>query len=115
METLIGAALLAAGIVAAAVLLTRHRPLAHPAAPAAPGDLPVRRDDAQHELRERRAEIVRIEERILNKEESLDARMSDLLRRERVVAERELELEGERARLVTRLSSTCASSSASRG
>ena len=116
METLIGAALLAAGIVAAAVLLTRHRPIAHPAAPAAPRELPVHRDGGQDELRERRAEIVRIEERILNKEESLDARA------ERSPAPR---ARGGRARARARgasapawsppPSSTCASSSASPG
>jgi ribonucrease Y len=99
METLIGAAVLAAGLVAAAVLLTRHRPHA-PDAPAdaatgAPGALDV----AEDELRERRAEIVRIEERILNKEESLDARLAEVARREQALADREGNLEAEREKL----------------
>jgi ribonucrease Y len=98
METLIGAALLAAGIVAAAVLLRTHRP-ASPASRSGGQAAPGADQNAEVELRERRAEIVRIEERILNKEESLDSRLSDLARRERTLAERELELEAERSRL----------------
>ena len=44
--------------------------------------------DADLALRERRAEIVRIEERILGKEEALDAQRAELTRRERVLDDR---------------------------
>jgi Skp family chaperone for outer membrane proteins len=48
---------------------------------------------AEEELRERRAEIVRLEERILQKEESLEARLSELAKRERSLIDRERDAE----------------------
>ena len=80
-------------------------PAAPQAAPAAPeasqaiGDGlsgPDGREELDHlrrrledELRERRGEIVRIEERVLQREESLDAKLSDLARREQGLLDRE--------------------------
>ncbi len=79
MEIVIAAALLAVGLVLAAVLSGR-----------AGGGRPQRDEmaiDADVALRERRAEIVRIEERLLAKEEALDAHRGDLARRERTLEE----------------------------
>jgi ribonuclease Y len=81
MEIVIAAALLAVGLVLAALLYQREsggsgRASAQVAA------------DADVALRERRAEIVRIEERILGKEEALDAQRAELARRERAVDDR---------------------------
>src|SRR5215207_10900373 len=84
MEMVIAAALLAVGLVLAAVLYGRERPPASRDGRTLAGvDAP---DDA--ELSARRAELVRIEERVLGKEEALDAQRADLGRRERVVDER---------------------------
>ena len=49
--------------------------------------------DIEHELRERRAEIARSEERILGKEQSLDVRLTELDRRERSLEDRARNLE----------------------
>jgi ribonucrease Y len=95
METLIGAALLAAGIVAGAVLLTRHRPAAHVVAPATAA-VPSAVEDGDIDLRDR---VVDIEERVLGKEDALDARRDEMGRREQALAAREEALEAERARL----------------
>src|SRR5687767_9334144 len=46
------------------------------------------RAEVDAELRERRAEIARIEERILRKEEALDVRLTELERRETALADR---------------------------
>ena len=59
------------------------------AAPAQ--ELPV--SDIEHELRERRAELARAEERILGKEQSLDVRLGELERRERSLDDRNRNLE----------------------
>jgi ribonuclease Y len=85
MEIVIAAALLAVGLVLAAVLYGRGHPgaLAARATPAA---------DAA--LSERRAEMLRIEERILGKEEALDAQRAEVARRERMLDERSAALEG---------------------
>jgi ribonucrease Y len=82
MEIVIAAALLAVGLVLAAVLYSRGDAGGTDAATAhvAP--------DADAALRERRAEIVRIEERILGKEEALDAQRAEVARRERMLDER---------------------------
>jgi ribonuclease Y len=84
MEMVIAAAVLAAGLVLAAVLYGRGRPTApRRERTGVASDAP---DDA--ELSARRAELVRVEERVLSKEEALDAQRADLARRERVVDER---------------------------
>jgi ribonucrease Y len=84
MEMVIAAAVLAVGLVLAAVFykgggpsVSRDaRPLSNPSTVADP------------ELDARRAELVRIEERVLGKEEALDAQRAELARRERGVDER---------------------------
>jgi ribonuclease Y len=89
MAIVIGAALLAVGLVLAATLYGRA-----PARGEAAASAHLTADAA---LRERRAEIVRIEERMLGKEEALDEQRADLARRERALEERigalELQLE----------------------
>jgi len=92
MEIVIAAGLLAVGLVAAAALFARAGRL--PGSP--PGALGL---DADTALRERRAEIVRIEERVLGKEEALDAQRAELARRERLLEERGVALEREAAAL----------------
>jgi len=84
MEIVIAAALLAVGLVLAAVLYGRGRPAASsdrraPSAVRAIGD---------EEISARRAELVRIEERVLGKEEALDAQRAEIARRERAIDER---------------------------
>ena len=59
----------------------------------------VVQDAIDVELRERRAEIARIEERILSKEESLDVRLGELERRETSVEDRQRNLDHEVGRL----------------
>jgi len=88
MEIVIAAALLAVGLVLAAVLYGRGRP------DASNGRVHVpRTPDADAELVARRAEIVRIEERVLGKEEALDAQRAEIARRDRAVDERAEALE----------------------
>src|SRR5262245_46655884 len=111
MEIVIAAAFLAVGLVAAALLMRRAAraaragsnggsPLPPTAAPAPP--VPADREAIDAELRERRAEIARIEERILTKEEALDAKLTDLSRREQVLTDRARELDKERELLAQR-------------
>jgi len=99
MELVIAAALLGAGMVSTALLLTRRsRPgPAHEQLAAAPTEegLP----EAQAELRERRAELARLEERALARAHAGEAQQAELLRREQVLADRERNLEHERERL----------------
>src|SRR3954453_943308 len=96
MEIVIAAALLAAGLVVAALLYSRPRhPAAHnpgpaPGSPAQVGAL--RADEIEHELLERRGEIARIEERVISKEEAIDVKLAELARRERTLDDREREL-----------------------
>jgi ribonucrease Y len=66
-----------------------------PAAPAGAAD----RDAIEAELRERRSEIARIEERLLAKEEAIDARVNELTRREQSLEDRARNLEHEAERL----------------
>jgi ribonucrease Y len=75
---------------------------AAPPAKASPGDEPARavvQDAIDVELRERRAEIARIEERILSKEEALDVRLGELERHETSVDDRQRNLDNEVQRL----------------
>jgi len=87
MEIVIAAALLAVGLVLAAVLYGRM-----PGRGEAQAGARVAAE-ADASLRERRAEIVRIEERILGKEEALDAQRADVARRERALEDRAAALE----------------------
>src|SRR4051794_15483527 len=118
----IGASALVAGVVAGLVSPSSRRDVVHAsgfgavpatgggstptpaqAAPAAgrpgattPADAtgpgPVR-DALEAELRERRSEIARIEERLLAKEEAIDARANELARREKSLEDRARNLE----------------------
>jgi ribonuclease Y len=57
------------------------------------------REEVDVELRERRAEIARAEERVLRKEESIDVRVAELERRETAFADRTRNLEHEQEKL----------------
>jgi ribonuclease Y len=96
MAIVIAAAVLAAGLVGAALLFSRTGRGAPTAAPAPPPAPPIPRDDLERDLLERRAEIARIEERVLSKEEAMDLKLADLAKRDRVFEDRERELEHQR-------------------
>lgn len=96
MDIVIAAAVLAVGLVLAAVLYARRG-----SGQAAEANARVAAD-IDSALRERRAEIVRIEERILGKEESLDAQRADLARRERSLEDRAEALDREVAAVAER-------------
>jgi ribonuclease Y len=71
-------------------------------APAGPPDAASRaaaREAIADELRERRAEIGRIEERLLTKEEALDVRLEDQARKDRSLQDRARNLENEQEKL----------------
>jgi ribonuclease Y len=115
----IGASAIVAGVVAALVARTSQRGVVQTAGPAASGrpseragvartqaavaapkggvatavDGGASPEGLEGELRERRSEIGRIEERILAKEEAIDARVTDLQRRERSLEDRARNLE----------------------
>jgi ribonuclease Y len=107
MAIVIAAALLAGGMVMAAVLLARaRRPAAAPDPP--PGLVPAAAtqaaaaatsEAAERELIERRAEIARIEERVISKEKAVDLKLADLARRERSQEDRGRELDRQRQAL----------------
>jgi ribonucrease Y len=59
------------------------------------------REEMAAEMRERRAEIARIEERLLTKEEALDVRLEDAARKERSLADRARNLDAESEKLKT--------------
>jgi ribonucrease Y len=94
MTIVIAAALLATGLIVAAALHARAGRGQRSSPPPAPQPLP--RSDIEAELLERRAEIARIEERLIAKEEAVDVRLADLARREQVAADRQRELERQR-------------------
>ena len=99
------AAVVAAVVAGAVVALTlRSRPAAAGQAAALPGPVPAPAPapapaqpqtgaGTDAELSERRAEIARIEERLLQREESIGVRLAELERRERSLADRERNLE----------------------
>ena len=89
MEIVIAAALLAVGLVLAAVLYGRGRPAAGADARLAPPP----KGAADADTAARRAELVRLEERVLGKEEALDAHRAEIARRERTIDERTEALE----------------------
>jgi len=62
---------------------------------------PAVREAIDDELRERRAEIARIEERVLSKEEKLAVRLADLERRETSLEDRQRNLDHEGEKLKT--------------
>jgi ribonucrease Y len=117
MEIVIAAAVLAGGLVAAALLYGRGRQ-ARPAtagAPAptpatakagnphpAPAAAPALTGDVQAELRERRTELGRAEERLLARDRTLDALQAELERRDRSLDDRARELDRQRELLEKR-------------
>jgi len=50
------------------------------------------RAEIEHEVRERRAQITKIEERVIAKEEEIDRKLTEFVRREQGVADREIHL-----------------------
>jgi ribonucrease Y len=96
MAIVIAAAVLAAGLVAAALLFSRGGRATGGAAPAPP---PLVRDDVELELIERRAEIARIEERVITKEEAIDVKLAELAKRDRTLEDRARELDHQRVLL----------------
>ncbi len=93
MAIVIAAAVLAVGLVAAALLFSRGGRATGGAAPAPP---PLVRDDVELELIERRAEIARIEERVITKEEAIDVKLAELAKRDRTLEDRARELDHQR-------------------
>lgn len=96
MEIVIAAAVLAVGLMVAAALYAKRG-----SDRAAEANARVSAD-VDEALRERRAEIVRIEERILGKEEALDSQRADLARRERSIEDRSEALERDVAAVAQR-------------
>jgi ribonuclease Y len=98
---------LLAGMVAAAMLLARRLP--HLGSAAQPSERPSRAPVAggtapiESDLKERRAEIVRLEEQLLTKEEALESRLNGLAEREKRLQAREEEIGHVRDRHVREL------------
>src|SRR2546430_16204365 len=80
MAIVIAAALLAVGLVWAALLYSRNPGGGRGGAAAAAPAPPLVRDEVEAELLERRGEIVRIEERGISKEEAIDVKLAELSR-----------------------------------
>src|SRR6266849_2587445 len=99
MAIVIAAALLAAGLVVAALLYARGAGGGHRGSAAPAPALPLARDEVEADLLERRGEIVRIEERVISKEEAIDAKLAELSRRDQRLDDRERELEHQRGLL----------------
>ena len=96
MAIVIAAALLAVGLVVAALLYTRGAGAGRGGSAVPAPAPPVARDEVEAELLERRGEIVRIEERVISKEEAIDAKLADLSRREERLDDRDRELDHQR-------------------
>jgi ribonucrease Y len=91
---------LSAATAAGAAPAVTEPPLGEPAVETTTGPAgDVVRSAIDTELRERRAEIARIEERILSKEESLDVRLAELERRETSLGDRARNLDREAEKL----------------
>jgi ribonucrease Y len=108
MEILIAAVVLAVGLVAAASLLTRRAPgfaaglapapkkaaaVAAPAAKSAPESHAVIATTEDGKSAERRADLLRLEERLRAREEAVESRMAELGDRERLLVVKAAELE----------------------
>jgi ribonuclease Y len=93
------------GMVAAAMLLSRRLPgMGAAPAQAAKGRAPAAKaEPIEDDLKERRAEVVRIEESLLTKEEALEARLSAVAEREERLRARETEIDAVRERHVREL------------
>ena len=112
MEILIGAIVLAVGLVAAAALLTRRAPgFAAGAVAAPPAARPKREATATPvatttdvaKSAERGADLLRLEERVRAREEAVESRLSQLGDRERVLAEKTSLLEEAREQQILAL------------
>src|SRR4030081_2123067 len=101
MAIVIAAALLAVGLVVAALLYSRTPGGGRGGAAPAPAP-PLVRDEVEAELLERRGEIVRIEERVISKEEAIAAKLADLRRRDQRLDDRDRELDHQRELLEQR-------------
>jgi ribonuclease Y len=108
MEIVIAAAVLAAGLVIAALLLVKRAPGLATAsrAPAAPSagtsDLPSAPDEGDTSFAQQQ-EIGRLEERLVGREAALDVRVAELDERERMLAQRTAEAEESHERHVRAL------------
>jgi len=92
----------AAAPIAAAAPRAGERPrlaAVQPAPDAEPAPAPRPGTDAETELRARRAEIARIEERLRTKEEAIDLRFAEIERRERSLEDRARNLDVQAERL----------------
>jgi ribonuclease Y len=99
---------LAAGLVLAASLLARRAPALaghrRPGAPKPAVATHVGRGEADAaDLKERRTEMVRLEERLLSKEETLDSRIAGLAEREQDIKQRSEEIEDAKERHIREL------------
>jgi ribonuclease Y len=97
---------LLAGMVAAAMLLARRLPSMGSAPQAAPRGRapgPAGAEPVESDLKQRRAEMVRLEEQLLTKEGALDSRLNGLAERERRLQAREEEIDKVRDRHVREL------------
>ncbi len=99
MEIVIAAALLAGGILAAALVYARGHGSGSSARADGGTAAPVSQED---ELRDRRAELVRAEERLHAREEAGETQRAELARREEEAAERARAIEQEAAVLAER-------------
>ena len=96
MYIVFAAALIAAGLVGAAVLLGRMRAVDGPDAFVG---VPAKQTGGDAQLIQRREDIARTEARLHAREETLDATRADLARREQRLAERDAELDSAHERL----------------
>jgi ribonucrease Y len=106
MEILIAAVVLAVGLVAAASLLTRRAPgyaastappapapAAPPVAPRSAGPQGTVTTTEDGKSAERRADLLRLEERLRAREEAVESRLSELGERERLLAAKAVDLD----------------------
>jgi ribonucrease Y len=96
------------GMVAAAMLLARRLPhvggaAAQPSEPASRAPAAGKAEPIESDLKERRTEMVRLEEQLLTKEEALDSRLNGLAEREKRLSAREEEIAHVRDRHVREL------------
>ena len=112
MEILIGAIVLAVGLVAAAALFTRRAPGFAAGAVAAPPAASPKREAAATPVAtttdvaksaERGADLLRLEERVRAREEAVESRLSQLGDRERLLADKTSALEEAREQQILAL------------
>jgi ribonuclease Y len=99
MDTVVAAALIAMGIVVAALVYGKTHGSALRVAASEATTGPAKLDLG---LTERRAELARLEERLLTREETFEATRAESARREEALAKREAELEQIREELASR-------------